>query len=99
MYFALFIAGFFGGVIRGLVGFLKHQFSYKNVEFKLLYFLGMTFISGITGTMVAISMREIGFTLEGAFTPALSFIIGYAGGDFIENIYKIIVKKSSIYPK
>ena len=99
MYFALFIAGFFGGVIRGLVGFLKHQFSYKNVGFNLLYFLGITFMSGIIGVTVAISMREIGFTIEGAFTPALSFIVGYAGGDLIENIYKIIVKKSSIYSK
>ena len=56
-------------------------------------------MSGIIGVTVAISMREIGFTIEGAFTPALSFIVGYAGGDLIENIYKIIVKKSSIYSK
>jgi len=31
------------------------------------------------------------------FTPALAFILGHAGGDFIENIYKIIIKKSSLY--
>jgi hypothetical protein len=99
MYFQVLIAGFGGGVVRGLVGFIKHQFSYKNVGFNLPYFLGMTFLSGIIGLSVVLSMQNIGFTLESAFTPALSFIVGYAGGDFVENIYKIIIKKSSFYPK
>lgn len=93
----IFIAGFSGGVIRGLVGFIKHQLSYKNVPFKLSYFLGMSFISGIIGLLASMAIKEVGFTLLGNFTPALSFIIGYAGGDFIENIYKIIIKKSSFY--
>jgi hypothetical protein len=97
MYASILIAGFFGGVVRGLVGFIKHQFSYKNVPFRLSYFLGMSFLSGITGLVSAMAIKEIGFTLEGVFSPALSFIIGYAGGDFIENIYKIIIKKSSLY--
>jgi len=86
-----------GGIVRGLVGFIKHQFAYKNVPFRLSYFLGMSFLSGITGLVSAMAIKEIGFTLEGVFSPALSFIVGYAGGDFIENIYKIIIKKSSIY--
>lgn len=98
MYIYILIAGFFGGVVRGLVGFIKHQFSYKNVPFRLSYFLGMSFLSGITGLVSALAIKEIGFTLEGVFNPTLSFIIGYAGGDFIENIYKIIIKKSSLYP-
>lgn len=93
----IFIAAFGGGLVRGLVGFIKHQFSYKNVGFKLPYFLGMMFISGIVGVIATIAIKEIGFTLLGSFTPALAFIVGYAGGDFIENIYKIIIKKSSIY--
>ncbi|MDP2950947.1 MAG: hypothetical protein Q8N55_01035 [bacterium] len=49
LYFYLIVAGFFGGLVRGLVGFIKHQFSYKNVGFNLKYFLGMCFISGIVG--------------------------------------------------
>jgi len=98
VYIYILIAGFFGGVVRKLVGFIKHQFSYKNVPFRLSYFLGMSFLSGITGLVSAMAIKEIGFTLEGVFSPALSFIIGYAGGDFIENIYKIIIKKSSLYP-
>ena len=97
MFLSILIAGFGGGIVRGLVGFIKHQFAYKNVPFRLSYFLGMSFLSGITGLVSAMAIKEIGFTLEGVFSPALSFIIGYAGGDFIENVYKIIVKKSSIY--
>ena len=98
MYPYILLAGFFGGVIRGLVGFIKHQFSYKSVPFNLSYFLGMSFLSGIIGLMVVASVKEIGFTQDGFFTPALSFIVGYAGGDFIENIYKILAKKFSIFP-
>ena len=97
MYLEILIAGFGGGAVRGLVGFLKHQFSYKNVGFKLSYFLGTTFMSGVIGLLCALAIKEAGLTLEGVFSPALGFIVGYAGGDFIENIYKIIIKKSSLY--
>ena len=93
----LFAAAFGGGILRGLVGFVKYQFSYKEVKFRPYYFLGMMFVSGIVGAVATIAVKEIGFTLLGSFSPALAFIIGYAGGDFIENIYKIIIKKSSFY--
>lgn len=97
MYFFIFIAAFAGGVVRGLVGFIKHQFSYKNVKFEIRYFLAMMFLSGAIGAVATIAIKELGFTLFGSFSPALAFIIGYAGGDFIENIYKIIIKKSSLF--
>jgi hypothetical protein len=97
MYISIVIAAFGGGIIRGLVGFIKHQYSYKNVGFKLPYFLGMMFVSGTVGLLCALAVKEVGFTLFGTFTPALAFIVGYAGGDFIENVYKLITKKSSLY--
>ncbi len=97
MIFSILISGFFGGVVRGLVGFVKHYYSYKEVKFKFNYFLGMAFLSGIIGLMAATSISSIGFTFKGLFSPAISFIVGYAGGDILENIYKIIVKKSSLY--
>ena len=93
----IIIWSFGGGLIRGLAGFVKHQFSYKDVKFEFNYFIGMMFLSGIIGTIAAIAVKELGFTLLGNFTPALGFIVGYAGGDFIENIYKIIIKKSSLF--
>ncbi|MEK7503488.1 MAG: hypothetical protein AAB577_00710 [Patescibacteria group bacterium] len=95
--FSIIIAAFGGGILRGLVGFVKHQLSYKEVKFRFYYFLGMVLISGIIGAVAALAIKEVGFTLLGSFSPALSFIIGYAGGDFIENVYKIIIKKSSLY--
>ena len=97
MIIQIFIAAFLGGFIRGLVGLIKYQFSYKNVPFRWKYFLGMMFISGIVGLVAVAAIKELGFTLFGQFTPALAFVIGYAGGDFIENIYKIIIKKSNLY--
>ncbi len=93
----IIIAAFGGGFLRGLVGFIKHQFSYKNVPFRWKYFLGMMIISGLVGMVATIAIKELGFTLFGQFTSALAFVIGYAGGDFIENVYKIIIKKSNIY--
>jgi len=97
MYTQILITGFGGGFVRGLVGFVKHQYSYKNVKFDLSYFIGMMFMSGMVGLLSATAVNEIGLTFLGSFTPALGFIVGYAGGDFIENIYKIIVKKSNLY--
>jgi len=97
MNLAIVVAAFGGGILRGLVGFIKYHFSYKEVKFRPYYFLGMMLLSGIVGTVATLAIKEIGFTLLDSFTPALAFIIGYAGGDFIENIYKIIIKKSSFY--
>jgi len=96
-YIAILIAGFGGGAIRGLVGFIKHQYSYKNVGFKLPYFLGMMFISGIVGLIVAVAIKETGILFMGdTLSPALALVVAYAGGDFLENIYKILAKKSSL---
>jgi hypothetical protein len=97
MYLYILIASFVGGIVRGLVGFLKHQLSYKNVPFSWKYFLGTMIISGLIGMVTAVAIKELGLTLFGQFTPAFAFVIGYAGGDFIENIYKIVIKKSNLY--
>lgn len=100
LYIWVLIAGFGGGVVRGLVGFIKHQFKFKNVSFKVWYFLGMMFLSGIIGLLTAVAVKEAGVTTLGVdvITPGIAFIIGYAGGDFIENVYKIVFKKLSIFP-
>ena len=93
----IFIASFGGGFISGLVGFIKHQFSYKDVKFKPGYFVGTMMASGIIGLLSVWAIKGVGFTFENGFSSALAFIIGYAGGDFVENIYKVIIKKSNIY--
>jgi hypothetical protein len=98
MYVNLLIAGFGGGAVRGLVGFIKHQFTFKNVQFELKYFLAMTFISGIAGLLIALAVQEAGVSVFGFknVSPGLSFIIGYAGGDIIENAIKIVTRKPSL---
>ena len=97
--FLILVFAFLGGVIRGLVGLIKHQFAYKNVPFKWKYFLGMSLLSGIIGFVVVVAVKDLGFTYNNAFGWSLAVIIGYTGGDFIENIYKIIIKKSSFGEK
>lgn len=97
-YVYLLIAGFGGGVVRGLVGFVKHQFSYKSVGFNVVYFFAMMFISGIVGLLVSAAVRDIaGGVLTVAYTPGIAFIAGYAGGDFIENLYKILFRKTTLF--
>lgn len=95
MYIQILIAGFGGGLIRGIIGYTKHQYAYKAVKFDVFYFLGMIFISGIVGLLVALSINESGIELEGIsyISPAITFIIGYAGGDFLDNVYKVLAKK------
>jgi Na+/H+ antiporter NhaA len=97
--FLIFVFAFLGGIVRGLAGFIKHQFAYKSVSFKWKYFLGMSLLSGVIGFVVVAAVKDLGFTYNNTFGWSLAVIIGYAGGDFIENIYKIIIKKSSFGEK
>ncbi|MCK4892067.1 MAG: hypothetical protein KAS78_05350, partial [Candidatus Pacebacteria bacterium] len=62
IYLSILIAGFGGGAVRGLVGFTKHQFAYKNVGFKLPYFVAMMLVSGVIGLLSAIIVKELGLT-------------------------------------
>ena len=95
IYLAVLIAGFGGGLLRGIIGYIKHQYSYKNVKFDLPYFFTMAFLSGIVGLLVACSVSQAGVQIEGVeyISPAIALIIGYAGGDFLDSVYKILAKK------
>ncbi len=97
----LLLAGAFGGVVRGLMGFLKHRLAYKDVKFKPPYFLGMVALSAFIGLTVtwAIVGSGLELPLVAQINPALAFVVGYAGGDFIENLYKILIKETTIFPK
>lgn len=96
MFWAVLTAGFGGGVIRGIVGFTKHQYAYKSVKFELYYFLAMVLLSGLVG-LVAATLLDTVTKKEVFNTPSFALIAGYAGGDFIENIYKILANKPSLY--
>ena len=99
MVVAIVLAGFGGGVIRSLVGFIKHQYAYKEVPFSLRYFAFMVFVSGLIGVVAATTIKELGMEFLGSplLTPAMALIIGYAGGDFLENTFKIILRKPDWY--
>lgn len=92
-------AGFAGGAVRGLVGFLKHKYSYKEVAFSFPSFLSTVLIAGFVGTVSAFVVQELGLTFLGALTlsPAMALVVGYAGGDFLENLWKIITKNQDLY--
>jgi uncharacterized membrane protein YjjP (DUF1212 family) len=98
MYISILIAGFGGGFVRGLIGYLKYQYSYKNVPFNLPYFFVMMFLSGIIGILVASAVDNSSLIIEGVkyISPGLAFIIGYAGGDFLDGVWKIIISKVKI---
>jgi uncharacterized membrane protein YfcA len=83
-YLIYILAGFLGGIIRGLVGFVKNKTIEKANHFKPSYFAVTIFIAGIVGAAA------------GALADTewqISFLAGYAGTDFIENLYKIKVAK------
>ncbi|MFA5080258.1 MAG: hypothetical protein WC472_01380 [Candidatus Paceibacterota bacterium] len=95
IYFSILISGFGGGMVRGIVGYLKHQYDYKNVGFDIKYFFGIVFLSGIVGLLTGIAISETGIIKSiDDFSPAISFIVGYAGGDFLDGIYKIFLQNS-----
>ena len=74
------LAGFSGGIIRGLVGFIKNKAIEKANHFKTSYFLITILISGVVGA-------SAGLLADTEWQ--VSFLAGYAGTDFIENLYKI----------
>lgn len=95
----ILIAGLVGGVLRGLVGYIKYRSSYKNTPFIPGYFALSVGVSGVVGFLAAWVTQDLGISFLGlaTLTPALGFIIGYAGGDFIENLFKILTGKTSLY--
>ena len=84
-FFIYFLAGFSGGIVRGLVGFIKNKTLEKADHFKLQYFLATVAISGIVGAAAGILADT---------EWQVSFLAGYAGTDFIESLYKIKIGKS-----
>lgn len=69
-----------GGIIRALVGFVKNKTIEKTDHFKPQYFLVTILISGVVG-VAAGALADTEWQV--------SFLAGYAGTDFIENLYKI----------
>jgi len=84
-YLIYILAGFIGGIIRALVGFVKNKTIEKTDHFRPQYFIITILISGVIGAAA------------GALADTewqVSFLAGYAGTDFIENLYKVKLSKN-----
>lgn len=94
-----FFFGLLGGVIRGILGIVKHTQSYKDVKVSPKYFGATVGFAGLVGLVSAWVVQDLGVSFMGLETLPLSLalIIGYAGGDFLENIFKIITKNENIF--
>ena len=82
----IFIAWFVGGVIRGLVGISK-QIRASPSKKKIIrsdYFAVTLLASGGIGILVGAFI---------AYDVRFALLAGYAGSDFLENLYKIKMKK------
>ena len=73
------IAGFVGGIARGLSSFLKNKQKSTAMKFNYSYFFTTVFFSGLLGGIT-------GALAESNWKTA--FLAGYAGIDFLENMYK-----------
>ncbi len=93
------LAGFFGGLLRGGMGLFKYTTSYKDVEIRPYYFLGMVIFTGIIGWVSAWVVRDaLDIFLEVKVIPlSFALVAGYAGGDFIENLFKIAMKEPQLF--
>ena len=93
------IAGFIGGILRGGVGLAKYMTSYKDVEIRPYYFTGAVILSGIVGYVSAWIAQDVAHIFLELETIPVSFalIAGYAGGDLIENIFKIGMKEPNLF--
>lgn len=68
--------GFFGGIVRILVGVLK----LKRKEFKWARLLFSLIASGLIGAFAALFVSD---------DYRLMLLAGYAGTDFVEGLYRI----------
>ena len=82
----IFVAGFLGGLIRGLVGITKYlsKTPSKKRKVRADYIILTLLSSGGMGLLAGVFIAtDLKFAL----------LAGYAGSDFIEGLYKIKMKK------
>ncbi|MBI4019181.1 MAG: hypothetical protein HY364_02910 [Candidatus Aenigmarchaeota archaeon] len=84
----VFLAGFMGGVIRGLVGMTKYLTNSPSKKRKLWdgYIFLTLLSSGGMGVLAGVFIAE---------DPRFALLAGYAGTDFVESLFKIKMKQYS----
>ena len=96
---SFFIAGLFGGLLRGGMGLFKYMTSYKDVKIRPYYFAGMVVLTGVIGWVSAwVAGDALRIFLELETVPvSFAVVAGYAGGDLIENIFKIAIQEPQLF--
>lgn len=89
------LMGLLGGMLRGLVGFTKYLTSYKGVKFNWIYFTITVVVSGMVGGVSGWIFN--GIMGADAMNQFYAFIAGYAGGDFLENSFRIIFRQPTLF--
>ncbi len=86
MVIEIFLAGFLGGIIRALVGLSKYMSKTpaKKRKFRTDWLVVSLLSSGGLGLLVGVFIAD---------DPKFALLAGYAGTDFIENLFKIKMKK------
>jgi len=82
----IFIAGFLGGMIRGLLGITKYLTAAPSRKRKIknTYLLLTLLSSGGMGLLAGVFIAD---------DVKFALLAGYAGTDFIENLFKIKMRK------
>ncbi len=88
--FYIFAAGFIGGLIRGLVGITKHIRASPSKKRKIRkdYMLLTLLTSGGVGLLTGVFIAD---------DVKFALLAGYAGTDFLENLFKIKMGKEVWY--
>lgn len=89
------LMGLLGGLVRGLVGYTKYLTSYKGVKFNWIYFAVTVGVSGLVGGISGWIFN--GIMGKDAMNQFYAFIAGYAGGDFLENSFRIVFKQPTLF--
>jgi len=82
----IFIAGFLGGLLRGIVGITKVLLSSPSKKKKIRKeYMGVSLLTGgAFGLLVGVFLTE---------DVRFAFLAGYAGTDFLESLFKIKMRK------
>ena len=95
MSYIFILMGLLGGMVRGLVGFTKYLTSYKGVKFNWIYFVVTVGVSGLVGGISGWIFN--GIMGADAMNQFYAFIAGYAGGDFLENSFRVLFKQPTMF--
>jgi len=86
----LVLAGFVGGLVRGLVGIskkIRDKEPDETVEISRQYLAITLLSSGGIGLLVGVLVSE---------DVRFALLAGYAGTDFLENAYKIKMRQQNL---